>query len=227
MSVVNETSGWRLIPPEEKLELLEICQGAGLTAVGWMIFFSSILSLGYYQIWILVLAFLFAPLAYTVISNKEWNRLSCERTLLYLAARSAARRFAYALGSNDLEPKLLFRGILEEHYQHTVEPELVGEFPVWISLFQDCLVVIQEKKGGAILRFGTMIGPRLEIEKTTPNLILKLKDSPKFSYKIKSQFPVCIKAFEDMLVNKHNQVLEKLSVLENYKSKFNNAETWA
>ncbi|MCS6961714.1 MAG: hypothetical protein NZT61_04330 [Deltaproteobacteria bacterium] len=199
MIYAHPETSFQLVPPEEKLEILAESQGSGLVFLGLCLFFFIVTAIGYQFPWLILSGFLLAPVIYKSASNKAWNKLKAEKMLYYLGARSACRRFAFSLGAVDLEPKILFRGYLTETYDPWHEEPITS--PVWVALFNDCVIAIQEKKGGAVLRFGSILGPKLKVSREDGKVVMK-KDiymQDRFTYTITSDYPVALTAFGDML----------------------------
>lgn len=203
-------SYWRLVPPEEKLEILFESQGKGIVATTMFVFFGIILSVGYYFPWLILASLFFAPIVYKSSSNRVWNRLKAEKLIYYLAARSALRRFAYSFGAKDLEPKIIIKAELEEFFDD--RPIFETKMPVVAALFEEVVIVIQERPGGAILRFGSLLGPKLMVYSDRDKIILKKKllDQERFEYCLTSKYPVALKAFSDMLQSYQNRLTSYL-----------------
>ncbi len=202
---------WRIIPPEEKLEILSLSQGKGLMFTGIFIYIFLITAVGYYSPWLILFAFLLSPVAYQVTSNKIWNMLKAQTLIYYLAAKSAARRIAYSLNCNELEVRLLFRASLEEKITMDAFEETVSVKPVWVAVFQEAVVVFEERKGGAVLRFGSLFGPKLNVDIDQNKITLQrlTYGQDRFKYILTSKYAVAFKACQDMLTSYQTQALKK------------------
>jgi hypothetical protein len=95
--------------------------------------------------------------------------------LEYLAARSAARRFAFTAKAKDLSLKLMFRGYVSEVFdddavQEKLEASISAnkESAVWIALFGDAVVLISERAGGATADFAQPLTEKLGIQVRNP-----------------------------------------------------------
>ncbi|MGA1192588.1 MAG: hypothetical protein ACO3XO_09935, partial [Bdellovibrionota bacterium] len=113
---------------------------------------------------------LVSPLIFQFAATRRWRTLRPKTILEYLAARSVTRRYAFAIKSEQLEHTLIFRGRLRHESDHVSEldsddiPSGRSEIDVWIALFPDCVVVISEQRGGAILEFGHLFNSRFSID---------------------------------------------------------------
>jgi hypothetical protein len=97
MEKLNEDEVWRIVPPEEKLSLLAKANSAGFFAslmgvlVGWTVAVSLSLQ------WLVYVSLIFCPFIYQFAAGRTWRSARPRAMLEYLAARSAARRFAFDL----------------------------------------------------------------------------------------------------------------------------------
>jgi hypothetical protein len=96
--------------------------------------------------------------------------------LKYLAARSASRRYAFNIHSRDLEILLLFRAILHKErfslsnavsFQEEAVDNL-EHLPVWVALFDDAVVIMSERSGGAKAEFLHLIDSNLRVKGVSP-----------------------------------------------------------
>ncbi len=211
MRHINSDEVWRQVPPEEKLELMARAHGKGLLAALLAVVVGATCAAALMQPWLLWAALLGSPLFFQYASGKAWRNLKPAIMLRYLAARSAARRYAFAGKSKDLSLSLLFRGTLERLYaENEVEKKILAiaednkQTEVWIALFEDIIVMMSEQPGGASLEFTHPVSPRLSM---TPNqdggyanreLILSYTDRAdnSFRYKLTSPFPAALVVFE-------------------------------
>lgn len=151
---------WRKIPPEEKLLLMARAQAKGISASSILLGAVGSISLGLRIPWLFWSAFVAVPFVFQIASAKAWRSLKPRTMLEYLAARSAARRYAYSANGKDLVVSLMMKGSLHpdftpEEEQQAIEARLEqrDKVDVWIALFPDTLVLMSEKAGGAKLEF--------------------------------------------------------------------------
>jgi hypothetical protein len=214
-NVENEI--WRMVPPEEKFELLAQAQSKGVFAalIGIIVFCTLAVSLK--MSWLIWTSFLVAPFIFQFASGKEWRKLRPRTLLEYLAARSASRRFAFSIRSKDLAAKMIFKGTLEkvygqDHIQEAMEAIIANnaESKVWISLFGDAFTMISEKAGGADLKLGHLIDNKLKLYSEAASdkeysdakgLIIKItsRDGDTSTYKLTSKYPAALMVFEKKL----------------------------
>jgi hypothetical protein len=161
---------WRKVPPEEKLELMARAQSRGLAATIVLLVITGTMAVGLRMPWIFWAAFATIPFVFQFASAKAWRDIKPRTVLEYLAARSAARRYAYGAQSKDLTIDLMFKGILAADLSHLGEnAELEAHLdsrdrvPVWVSLFPDTIVMMSERAGGAQLEFVHSTLDRLEV----------------------------------------------------------------
>jgi hypothetical protein len=88
----------------------------------------------------------------------------------YLAARSAARRYAYGAQAKDLTVDLMFKGTLQRDFAALGESEELDariedrdRVAVWVSIFADTIVMMSERSGGAKLEMIHSILERIEV----------------------------------------------------------------
>ncbi len=121
-------------------------------------------------------SFLVAPLIFQFVSGRSWRALRPRIMLEYLAARTAARRYAYVVKASNLSLKMVFRGELEHIFE---EEDVLGEMeaslenlkniPVWVALFGDAVIMMSERYGGAELQFGHVLNDKISIEASSPS----------------------------------------------------------
>jgi hypothetical protein len=90
--------------------------------------------------------------------------------LEYLAARSAARRYAYGAQAKDLTVDLMFKAKLQKDFSDLGESEELeariehrDQVAVWVSVFADTIVMMSERPGGAKLEMIHSILGRLQV----------------------------------------------------------------
>jgi hypothetical protein len=162
---------WRTIPPEEKLLLMSRAQGTGCIAVLISCLIAAPIAIALQVPWIFWGALLASPFIFQFAAGRAWRDLRPRVMLEYLAARSAARRYAFANKSKELKLELLFRGKLErifglEDQMQALEAavEDTKEAQVWVALFTDAVVLMSEGPGGAHLEFAHPINDRLQMK---------------------------------------------------------------
>jgi hypothetical protein len=167
MDVLNADELWRKIPPEEKLNLMSRSHSDGIVCSFFFILIAATFAISYQKIELFWGSFVFCPIIFQFFSNRRWKQVRPEAMIRYLAARSAARRFAYGLKANDLTLKLIFRGKVEKIYDEKNVLEQIEAtrsagkvVDVWVALFNDCLVCISERHGGAQLQFGALLNDK-------------------------------------------------------------------
>jgi hypothetical protein len=212
MIAPQESEIWRIIPPEEKFIMMARAQANGTLAVIMNIMALSGIAIGLKLNWLLWVAIAISPVVFQFVAGKEWRKLKPRIMLEYLAARSAARRFAFTCNSKDLSISMLFRGVLHEEIdinQYEDELEAISrmneEAEVWITLLNDAVVVMTEGYGGAQLRFAQLINDKMVIETSTPKdyaktkelqVAFKDKDGHLRRYRLSSQCQAALVVFE-------------------------------
>ncbi len=203
---------WRKIPPEEKLELMAKAQSKGIAAATILLTVSGTIALGLKLPWLFWSAFVGIPFIFQFASAKAWRDLKPRAMLEYLAARSAARRYAYQAGGKDLTITLLFKGTLQPDFSEEEEEEAIearishrDRVDVWIALFPDTVVMISERQGGAKLEFAQILGERLEVVaegfdeaggKRLIRLIVDNRKGDRHGWVLTSPFPAALLVFE-------------------------------
>lgn len=170
MEILDSAELWKRIPPEEKFELMSRAQAKGVSAALSLIILAGTCAVGFRTNLILWASFLVAPLVFQLAAGRAWRRLRPVIMLEYLAARSAARRYAFSARGKELSATMLFRGTLERHVRH--EEEEISEreeqtseiMDVWIGLFPDSLVIMSEGIRGANLEYCQLMTERTQIE---------------------------------------------------------------
>lgn len=169
MEILDSAELWRRIPPEEKFELMSRAQAKGVSAALSLIVVAGTCAVGFRTNLIFWVSFLLAPLVFQLAAGRAWRRIRPMVMLEYLAARSAARRYAFTAGGKELTVTMIFRGTLERHLRHHDEEldEREGRkeiTKVWISLFPDSLVIMSEGTRGANLEYCQLLKERCQIE---------------------------------------------------------------
>jgi hypothetical protein len=130
---------------------------------------------GLRQEWFLWGPLIASPLVFQVAAGRKWRQVRPRVMLEYLAARSAARRFAFTAKAKDLSLKLMFRGYVSEVFdddavQEKLEASISAnkESAVWIALFGDAVVLISERAGGATAEFAQPLTEKLGIQVRNP-----------------------------------------------------------
>lgn len=161
---------WRIIPPEEKLGILAAAQGRGVLWALSSVIIGATFAISFQVPAVLWTSILVSPLIFQFAANRRWRTLRPKAILEYLAARSVTRRYAFAIKSEQLEHILIFRGKLRHESEQMSEldsddiPSGRTDIDVWIALFPDCVVVISEQRGGAILEFGHLFNSRFSAD---------------------------------------------------------------
>ncbi len=177
MEDIIATESWRQIPPEEKLEMMTQAHTTGVSSALCLIIMGATFSIGYQVpelFWISILA---SPIVFQFAAMRKWRSVRPVLMLMYLAARSASRRYAYAVKSVDMSIRLIFRGTMkriptDDSVIGQMDAEVLGavEIPVWIVLFADCVIVMSEAKGGAKLEFGRLVCDRMSVRLPNPEV---------------------------------------------------------
>jgi hypothetical protein len=228
MESLNENEMWRIVPPEEKLDMLARAQTSGFSSavifviIGWTIAVSLALP------WLIWTSLVLTPFVFQFSASRMWRTLRPKTMLEYLAARSAARRFAFQVRGRDLNIILLFRGSLEHVYekaedaQKMVEEDLnnVRHQDVWIGLFRDTIICMAEGIGGAHLELGVTINEKLVITSSDKGAYAKGKEITLTSqtkgvqgeqkYRITSRHPAALVVFEKKILQLQDEEAKKL-----------------
>lgn len=230
MRKFDNSEAWRVIPPEEKLELLARAQASGVFTAFLFIFVASTLAVALKVSGLLWASLLISPLVYQYASGKAWRGLRPRLILEYLAARSAARRYAFMANAKDLSPLLIFKGFMEELGESEDKTEellfaakpQISDNEVWISLFEDAIVVMEEHPGGARLRFGRLLEEELSI--TSPQtgeddyttdkevfLTYTSKTQEEKRVRLTSPFPAALVVFEKQALIFQEEMKERIA----------------
>ncbi|NMC64097.1 MAG: hypothetical protein GYA55_13115 [SAR324 cluster bacterium] len=225
--VPDSSEVWRQIPPEEKLQLMNKSHAAGVLATVISIIVLSTIAVGLHLNWLVWGSLLCSPFVFQFASGKRWRTLRPKIMLEYLAARSAARRFAYSAGSKDMRVALMLKGSLEEifdeeHRTEELEAEISDhkETPVWVALFPDTVIMMSERYGGAELEFGYILNDKVKIEGKSPvgegdysnqrELYFYCQDKLKENhiYRLTSPFPAALIVFEKKALQFQKEFME-------------------
>lgn len=231
MDTTDAQEFWRIIPPEEKLELLSKSHARGIVSAITAIVVGSTLAVGFKWNWFLWGSMMISPLIFQFAAGKEWRKLKPQAILKYLAARSAARRYAFAAQSKDLTVAFMFRGKLEkisakQEFEDSLDSIIsnASEAEVWVTLFRDCIVMMSERPGGAELKFGHLINEKLTITGISPDgdsdysndreiyLTVQEKKNEEKKYKLTSKFPAALIVFEKKAMEQQKELFKKSSV---------------
>ncbi|MBN8548726.1 MAG: hypothetical protein J0M12_05385 [Deltaproteobacteria bacterium] len=173
MADIDGTEIWRTIPPEEKLELMSQAHAKGIMAASCAILVGGTLAVGLHMPWMLWGSLITAPFVFQFTAGKAWRGLRPRLVLEYLAARAAARRYAFSNKGKDLTVNMIFRGKLtrqfsEEKVQEALEAaiENTKDAAVWIALFGDSVVMMSEDVGGARCQLAQVLNDKIDVEST-------------------------------------------------------------
>jgi len=162
---------WRVIPPEEKLDAMSRAHAAGVFACLIGLIITGTMAVSLKLSWLFWGCLVAVPFIFQFAAGKAWRGLRPRIMLEYLAARSAARRYAFTHNAKDLSLVMMFRGHLEtefgedeiqEQLEASVESNL--EAAVWIALFNDAVVMISERVGGARCNYAHIVNDKLNVQ---------------------------------------------------------------
>ncbi len=227
---IDNTEAWKQIPPEEKVELMARAHSNGFLSALITIIVCSTIAASLKMSFIMWGAIILSPLIFQFAAGKAWRGLRPRIMLEYLAARSAARRFAFAEGAKDLSLNLIFRGNLNRTFEREdIERALEAavsnnkQSEVWIAVFRDTLVMLKEDAGGASLALGHPLNERLTLESSDKGgysnqkeikLISKDRMGNTQTFKVTSKYPGALAVFEkrvQQLQNENRKALEKMA----------------
>ncbi len=233
MPSLDGTEIWRTIPPEEKLELMSQAHAKGIFSAFLLILVGSTLSVGFKSNWMLWGGILASPMVFQFAAGKAWRGLRPRLVLEYLAARSAARRYAFSNKGKDLTVRMMFRGTLshmfeEDMLQEALEAafENTKEAAVWITLFGDSVVMMSEEVGGARLQLAQVLNDKLSVEskpgasgKDYANgkeivLSINSKTGDTKKYKVTSKHAAALVVFEKKMQSQLSELRKAGSDLE-------------
>lgn len=171
MSLSTADTLWQKITPEEKIDALNKAHTAGIFACIVAIFIAASMSIGLQIKFIFWGAILCTPLIFQFFSSRSWRNLKPSLILQYLAVRSVVRRFAFLEQAKNLEPEIIFQGIVREEPANEVDLEGISQvihnntpFTAWIALFSDTIIIFKESIGGGELVFSSPINEKLVFE---------------------------------------------------------------
>jgi len=205
---------WRNVPPEEKFEMIARSHSRGVLAAFIGILLGATLAVGLQIPELLWAGCLLAPFVFQFASGKAWRDHRPRVLLEYLAARAVTRRYAFTVSAKDLGLRLIFKGVLEEEYSDEKIQEALNEafenqrrLEVWVALFNDAVVIISERIGGARCELASPFNNKLAVEAVNPGkgdytvgktIILTLTDRThvKRRYRLTSKYPAALVVFE-------------------------------
>ncbi len=220
--MIRENEIWNIVPPEEKLELLARAQVSGITTATIMCAVSFTLAIALKIQWLIWISLCASPLVFQTGASRAWRGLKPKVMLEYLAARSVARRFAYAANSQALDLELLFRGKVSEVKEgessqlsdaiSSIE-SAADEATVWIGLLKDSVVAFRESQGGGVLEFVSITDKRIEVSaknqddskkdySSNREILIKFNESfgKSNAFRITSDYPVALNVLEKKLI---------------------------
>lgn len=225
---MDKVEVWRQVPPEEKLDIIARAHSSGVMAALAMILIGSTLAVGFHYTPLFWGTILLSPLAFQTAAAKSWRHLKPRTMLEYLAARAAARRYAFTNKARDLGVVLMFRGNIRENFDKTddqisdaleaMEALETSNRPdaMWVALLTDSIVVMAEDAGGAVLALGHLLDKNIEIKgegtaeysnDRTVKIILKDQRNNERTFTLTSPYPAALIAFE-----KRSQALQKICI---------------
>jgi hypothetical protein len=210
---------WRSVPPEEKFEVMAQAQAYGVVSAFIMILICCTIAIGLKLKWLMWASLIGSPFMFQFAAGKKWRDVKPRVMLEYLGARSAARRFAFSVRGKNLSCKFLFRGKIEQIFaegaiQEALEAMIdnTKEAQVWVALFGDSIVLLEENIGGAEARFAQLIDERLSIESraldnkgdysSNKEIILKATNRSRTAvdtFRLTSPYPAALIVFEKKL----------------------------
>lgn len=205
---------WRNVPPEEKFEMIARSQSRGILAAAVGVGLAATLAVGFQIPGLLWAGILVSPFVFQFASGKAWRDHRPKVMLEYLAARAVTRRYAFAISAKDLGLRLIFKGLLEEEYSDDKIQEALNQafenqrvVEVWVALFNDAVIIIAERPGGARCLFASPLNDKLSVEavnssqgdySTGKTVILTLTDRThvKRRFRLTSKYPAALVVFE-------------------------------
>lgn len=226
MIAIDGKDLWRQIPPEEKFEMIAKSHSRGFMSAFTAVVVCCTLAVGLRVPWLIWTSLIVSPLIFQFTAGKAWRALRPRTMLEHLAVRSAARRYAFAHHSKDLGIVTVFRGTLEEQFaEDNIEQALeaavenLKESAVWVALFNDAVIMLTERAGGADLRFAHLIDDELDVTSESPQsgkeyasdhtVLLRFPDLrtnlPR-TFRLTSKHPAALIVFEKKLLQLKTQV---------------------
>lgn len=245
----TESEIWRMIPPEEKFELMARAQSKGVLAASVCIIVFCTLAVGFKASALMWISFVVSPFVFQFAAGKAWRTLRPKALMEYLAARSASRRYAFSTRAKDLTPNMIFKGRLEELYENDQIQEALEaaidntkESEVWITLFGDAVTMIAERYGGAELKFAALIDDKLEVVSASPSgsdyandkelhITVRRREDNEKRFRLTSRYPAALIVFEKKLkklrsssnaVSDVEELVEAAEAATNDDDRFNN-----
>jgi hypothetical protein len=215
MELLHPDEVWRRVPPEEKLELMAQSHAAGVRGTLMVIGVCGTIAVGLKMMGIFWASLFAAPLVFQFSSSKAWRRSRPKTILEYLAARSAARRFAFAINAKDLTIQMIFKGTLLENKPANISSARYDEhldryiaYPVWITLLADSFVMLKEGTEGADNVLSHLITEKIKFQgrseggegeySSTREILITVQDKRIGSkeYTLRSHQPAALIVFE-------------------------------
>lgn len=213
---------WLQIPPEEKFEIMAKSNSTGVFSCLCLLGMFFSIAIGLKIQWFVWLGLLTTPMVFQFSAGKAWRMEQPNLILRYLAARSVARRFAYAAKAQDLGLQLIFRGDVERVFKEE-EDSLKAAFEAiesaastqqqWIALLNSAVVIFHEARAGAGLTLIGSIDEKLEVEASNSDgsdeeysnnrevyITLNRGLTSERRFKITSRYPAALNVFEKKLV---------------------------
>lgn len=231
MEKLDSQEIWRKIPPEEKYELIARAQSRGVIAVLITLIISGTIAVGLKFPPIFWTLLVLSPFVFQYGAGRSWQGLRPKVMLEYLAARTAARRYAFALRGHDLAVSFIFKGSIRRQFELDEKNEELAHSldhadltQVWVVLFADSLVIIRETAKGASMVFGHLINDELQLKGQSPEgeseyssrreLSIMATDQTNASWFLTSKYPAALVAFEKRFIQQEIQINERLAPLE-------------
>ncbi len=229
MDKIDSSDLWRQIPPEEKFDLIARAHSLGVLACLVTFLVGCTLAVGLKQSWLMWGSLIMTPFVFQFFSGRAWRGIRPNLMLEYLAARSAARRYAFTTRAKDLTLNFIFRGTIERQFEDD-EAELKAleaaienttQTQVWVALFKDAIVMMSEMPGGAKIEFAHLLNDKLVIEGRSSSdrgeysvgreVFLSYSDRKPGPQKVKltSRYPAALVVFEkkiQKLINENIQL---------------------
>lgn len=192
-------------------------QSRGILTAFIAILICSTMAVGFQMPWLLWGSLVISPFVFQFATGKAWRDHRPKVLLEYLAARAVTRRYAFAVSAKDLGLKLIFKGRIEEEYSDSnVQDALDRAFEsqrdtdVWVTLFNDAVVVISERYGGARCELASPFNDRLMVESVNESkteysrgktVIITLTDRTlvKRRFRLTSRYPAALVVFEKQI----------------------------
>ena len=233
MEKLDSQEIWRKIPPEEKYELIARAQSRGVFAVLITLIISGTIAVGLKFSPIFWTLLILSPFVFQYGAGRSWQGLRPKVMLEYLAARTAARRYAFALRGRDLAVSFIFKGSISRQFEQDEKNEELAHSldhadltQVWVVLFTDSLVIIKETAKGASMVFGHLINEDLQLKGQSPDgeseystkreLSIKASDQNNACWLLTSKYPAALVAFEKRFLQQQMKIQERLQELQDH-----------